>query len=109
MLVFILILLLVAAAFGVLGAVLKIAFALLLGSILAVTLAVCATWYYLRYRSRAWQHAIYQRQQEEDRRRRAIDVRHVRNEADRAGAERPTHELERGDAPTGRPGRPPDA
>ena len=104
MLVVILILLLVAAALGVLGAVLKIAFALLLGLILAFTLIVWGTWRYLRHRLLAWQRDIDRQQQEQDRRRRAIDIRHVRNEAAGEGANGGPRQLEDGETPTEQPG-----
>ena len=50
MLVFILILLLVASIMGVLGAVLKAAFVLILAIILAFVILVGGTYWYLRYR-----------------------------------------------------------
>jgi membrane protein implicated in regulation of membrane protease activity len=51
-LVAILILLLIAAAVGVLGAVLKIALVLVLSLVLAVLILVVGSFYYLRYRVR---------------------------------------------------------
>jgi uncharacterized protein (DUF58 family) len=94
---FILILLLIAAIFGVLGAVLKAAFILALGLILAFAVLIWGGWWYAKRRMRAWQREFDLRLQENDRRRRAIDVRHVPNEADRERAER--LELEDRDRP----------
>jgi len=84
---FILILLLIAAAFGVLGAVLKAALVLALGLILAFTALIWGGWWYAKRRVRRWQQDLDRQLAEKDRRRRAIDVRHVPNEAD---GERPT-------------------
>jgi membrane protein implicated in regulation of membrane protease activity len=53
--VFILILLLIAAIFGVLGAVLKVALILVLSLVLAVCVIGAATYYYLRHRLREFQ------------------------------------------------------
>ena len=79
---FVLILLLIAAIFGVLGAVLKIALVLVLGLILGVTLLAWGTWWWLRRRMRDLQRELDRRAAEDGGRRRAIDVRHVPNEAE---------------------------
>ncbi len=55
MAVFVLILLLIAAVFGVLGAVLKVALVLILALILAVSAIAAVTYYYLRHRVREFQ------------------------------------------------------
>ena len=55
MAVFVLILLLIAAVFGVLGAVLKVALILILALILAVCAIGAVTYYYLRHRVREFQ------------------------------------------------------
>jgi len=75
---FILILLLVAAVFGVLGAVLKVALILVLSFVLATTLMLWAGWWWFRNRMQAFQRDL----ELEARRRRAVDTRPVRNEAD---------------------------
>lgn len=80
--VFILILLLVAAIFGVLGAVLKFALVLVLGLVLAFTLLAWGLWFAARRRMRTWQQEMELRAQQNAQRGRAIDVRHVPNEAD---------------------------
>ncbi len=98
MLIFILILLLVAAAFGILGAVLKIAFALILGLILTVTLLAWGGWLWFRHRMREWQREVDRRAEEDDRRRRAVDIRYVENEADGGRPSSHHHELEGGGA-----------
>ena len=97
MFTFILILLLVAAIFGILGAVLKAAFIIAFGLILAFAVLTWGGWWYAKRRMRVWQRELDLRLQENDRRRRAIDVRHVPNEADRERAER--LELEDRDRP----------
>lgn len=90
---FILILLLLAAAFGVLGAVLKIAFVLMLSIVLTVAVLAWGTWFWLKRRVRELEREVERQRVEQDRRRRAIDVRHVPNEAPRE----PTAPLELGD------------
>jgi uncharacterized membrane protein len=80
-LTFILILLLLAAVFGVLGAVLKIAFVLILSLVLVTAVLIWAGWWWVRSRMRQverdWQHRV-----EQDRRRRdAVDIHRARNEA----------------------------
>lgn len=104
MFVVILVLLLLAAIFGVLGAVLKAAAVLLLALILALTVLVWGGWWYAKRRMRAWQRDVDRRLGENDRRRRAIDVRHVPNEADgdRPPPDRP--ELEGDEIPGRTPG-----
>lgn len=82
MAVFVLIFLLVAAALGILQAVLKLALILFLSLVLAVALVVWGGWWYLRSRMRAFQRDVEDAMERERRRRSAIDVRHVRNEAD---------------------------
>jgi fatty acid desaturase len=99
-LLFVLILLLVAAALGVLGAVLKIAFALLLGLILAITLIIWGTWLYVRHRLRTWQRDVDQQRQERDRRRRAVDIRYLHNEAEGERTDGGPRKLEDGEPPT---------
>lgn len=79
MFTFILILLLLAAVFGVLGAVLKIALILALSVILAVALLAWGGWLWFRGRMRAFEREVNQWQ----RRDRSVDVRHVENEVDR--------------------------
>ena len=78
MITFILILLLVAAVFGVLGAVLKVALILVLSFVLATTVMLWAGWWWFRNRMKAFQRDL----ELEARRRRAVDARPVRNEAD---------------------------
>jgi len=97
--VVILILLLIAAIFGVLGAVLKAALVLALGLILAFTVLVWGGWWYAKRRMRAWQLDIDRRLHENDRRRRAIDVRRVPNEADGERSEGAPLELGGGETP----------
>ena len=99
MFVVILILLLIAAIFGVLGAVLKAALVLALGLILAFTVLVWGGWWYAKRRMRAWQLDIDRRLHENDRRRRAIDVRRVPNEADGERSEGAPLELGGGETP----------
>jgi uncharacterized protein (DUF58 family) len=100
-LIFVLVLLLIAAIFGVLGAVLKAALVLALGLILAVTVLAWGGWWYAKRRMRAWQHDVERRLDEGQRRRRAIDVRHVPNEADGERGTGAPLELEDGSAPSG--------
>lgn len=83
MLTFVLILLLLAAIFGVLGAVLKVFLILILAGTLFVALAVWAGMLWFRRRVREFERAIGADQRMNERRRRAVDVRRVRNEADR--------------------------
>ena len=78
MITFILILLLVAAVFGVLGSVLKVALILVLSFVLATTVMLWAGWWWFRNRMHAFQRDL----ELEARRRRAVDARPVRNEAD---------------------------
>lgn len=94
----ILILLLVAAIFGVLGAVLKFALALVLGLILAFTLLVWGLWFTAKRRIRAWQRDVDRQMEENARRQRAIDVRHIPNEAERERTDGEPFELDSGDA-----------
>lgn len=94
----ILILLLVAAIFGVLGAVLKIALVLILGLILAFTILVWGLWFTAKRRIRAWQREVDRQMEENARRQRAIDVRHVQNEADGERTDGEPSELESGEA-----------
>ena len=77
----ILILLLLAAAFGVLGAVLKVALVLVLAFALAVVVAAWAGVWWLRSRLRAVERELLRRAREEERRRNAVDIRRGRNEA----------------------------
>jgi threonine/homoserine/homoserine lactone efflux protein len=81
-LTFILILLLVAAAFGLLGAVLKIALVLVLSLVLAIAVLVWAGWWALRSRMRRLEREWQLKAEQDRRRQRAVDIRHVRNEAD---------------------------
>lgn len=78
MITFILILLVVAAVFGVLGAVLKVALILVLSFVLATTVLLWAGWWWFRSRMQAFQRDL----ELEQRRRRVVDTRPVRNEAD---------------------------
>ena len=90
---FVLILLLVAAVFGVLGAVLKVALVIVLSIVLAVTaLVVIATWY-LRRRVRAFQHQFEATIGRQQRRRGAYDV-------DAPGDDPPPGALGPGDRPS---------
>ncbi len=82
MFTFVLILLLLAALLGVLGAVLKVALVLVLGIVLTVVVIAWGGWLWLKHRVRAFEREVDRRRQEMDRRRRAVDVRHVVNEAD---------------------------
>ena len=73
------ILLLIAAAFGILGAVLKIALILVLAVILAIALLAWAGWFWFRRRVRAVEQQVAGSQPGQG----SFDVRHVQNEADR--------------------------
>lgn len=84
MLTFILVLLLLAAVFGILGAVLKVALVLALGIVLAVVVLTWSGWLWLKRRVREFEREVDRQHTEQERRRRAIDVRHVENEAGRA-------------------------
>jgi uncharacterized protein (DUF58 family) len=92
---FILVLLLLAATFGVLGAVLKVALVLVLGIVLAVIVLAWGTWLWLKRRVHEFEREVDRQRAEQARRHRAIDVRHVPNEAERADS----LELPRGDTP----------
>lgn len=81
MLTFILILLLLAAIFGVLGAVLKAALILVLSVVVAVAVLAWGGWLWLKHRVREMEREVEREREEQARRRRAIDVRHVPNEA----------------------------
>ena len=82
MVILILVLLLIAALFGVLGAVLKLAMILVLALVLAFAVLAWGTWWWLKRRVRAFQSEVDRQRVEADRRRRAIDVRYVPNEAE---------------------------
>lgn len=84
MLTFIVVLLLLAAIFGVLGAVLKVALVLVLGLVLTVAVLAWAGWYWVKRRVRVFEAEVERQQELQARRRRAIDVRHVPNEAERS-------------------------
>ena len=84
---FVLILLLLAAAFGVLGALLKVALVLVFGIVLAVIVLAWGAWFWLKHRVREFEREVDRGRREHERRARAIDVRHVTNEAD--GEQRP--------------------
>jgi uncharacterized membrane protein len=77
---FIVILLLIAAVFGILGAVLKIALILVLAFVLAVSLLAWAGWLWFRRRIRAFEEQVTGPRGGGGR---SFDVRHVENEADR--------------------------
>lgn len=77
---FILIVLLIAALFGVLGAVLKIALVLALSAILATVLLAALTVWYVRVRLAALHRDLQLRTQRERRRREAYDVGVARDE-----------------------------
>lgn len=79
MITFIVILLLIAAVFGILGAVLKIALILVLAAILAATLLAWAGWLWFRRRIRAFEQKVTGSRPDQ----RSFDVRHVQNEANR--------------------------
>jgi fatty acid desaturase len=80
---FIVVLLLLAAIFGVLGAVLKVALALVLAIVLTVAVFAWGGWLWLRYRMREFEREAERERELQAKRRRAIDVRHVPNEAER--------------------------
>jgi uncharacterized protein (DUF58 family) len=80
----ILVLLLLAAVFGILGAVLKVALVLVLGIVLAVVVLTWGGWFWLKRRVREFEREIDRQHAERERRHRAIDVRRVANEAERA-------------------------
>ncbi|HEX5950365.1 MAG TPA: hypothetical protein VFZ96_05145 [Actinomycetota bacterium] len=84
MFTFIVVLLLLAAIFGVLGAVLKVALALVLAIVLTVAVLAWGGWLWLKHRVRELDRELERERELQERRRRAIDVRHVPNEADRA-------------------------
>lgn len=77
---FILIVLLIAAVFGVLGAVLKIALILALSAILATALLAALTVWYVRVRLAAANRDLRLRAEQERRRREAYDVGVARDE-----------------------------
>ena len=79
MFTFIVILLLIAAVFGILGAVLKIALILVLAFVLSVSLLAWAGWLWFRRRVRAFEEQVTGPR----RGRRSFDVHYVENEADR--------------------------
>ena len=81
MLTFILVLLLLAAVFGVLGAVLKIALILALSIVLAIAVLLWAGWWWFRRRVRAFEREWARQSDQEARRRRAVDIRGVQDEA----------------------------
>jgi len=81
-LTFILILLLLAAIFGVLGAVLKIALVLILSLVLVTAVLVWAGWWWVRSRMRGLERDLQQRSEEDRRRQGSVDIRRVRNEAE---------------------------
>lgn len=83
---FILILLLLAAVFGVLGAVLKVALVLVLSAILATVLLGIVTVWYVRSRVLAAHRDLQRRAQDERRHRDAYDVGVARDEPDRGPA-----------------------
>jgi membrane protein implicated in regulation of membrane protease activity len=80
---FVLILLLIAAIFGVLGAVLKVFLVLLLAGLLFAVFAVWAAMLWFRRRVREFERAMGTDRARNERRQSAVDVRRVRNEADR--------------------------
>jgi uncharacterized membrane protein (UPF0136 family) len=79
MVTLVLILLLLAALFGILGAVLKVFLILLLAGLLFAAVAIWAATLWFRGRVRAFERAAGMA----DRRGRAVDVRRVRNQAER--------------------------
>lgn len=83
MFTFIVIVLLIAAIFGILGAVLKIALILVLAGILAATLLAWAAWLWFRRRLRAFEREV----RRFGGRAGAVDVQHVENEAERDSRE----------------------
>lgn len=84
MFTFIVVLLLLAAIFGVLGVVLKIALALVLGIVLTVAVLAWGGWLWLKHRVHDLEREAERERELQERRRRAIDVRHVPNEAERS-------------------------
>jgi uncharacterized membrane protein len=74
---FVVILLLIAAVFGILGAVLKIALILVLAFVLSVSLLAWAGWLWFRRRIRAFEEQVTGPRGDR------FDLRHVQNEADR--------------------------
>lgn len=79
MFTFVVILLLIAAVFGILGAVLKIALILVLAVILAAALLAWAGWLWFRRRIRAFEQQATGSRRGQG----SFDVRQVQNEADR--------------------------
>lgn len=79
MFTFIVILLLIAAVFGILGAVLKVALILVLAVIIAASLFAWAGWLWFRRRIRALEQQVPGSRGDPG----SFDVRHVENEADR--------------------------
>lgn len=79
MFTFVVILLLIAAVFGILGAVLKIALILVLAAILAAALIAWAGWIWFRRRIRAFEQQVTGSGRGQG----SFDVRHVENVADR--------------------------
>ena len=71
---FVLILLLIAATFGVLGAVLKVALVLVLSVILAIVVLTAIVAWYVRSGVHAWQRDLRRRAEDERRRSHAYDV-----------------------------------
>ena len=78
MFTFIVILLLIAAVFGILGAVLKVALILVLAVILVLALIAWAGWLWFRKRIRAFEQQFPGSRGVQG----SFDVRHVENEAD---------------------------
>jgi uncharacterized membrane protein len=76
---FVVILLLIAAVFGILGAVLKIALILVLAFVLSVSLLAWAGWLWFRRRIRAFEEQVTGPRGD----RRSFDVHYVENEEDR--------------------------
>jgi sulfite exporter TauE/SafE len=81
-LTFVLILLLLAAIFGVLGTVLKIALVAVLAFVLATAALIWAGLWWVRSRMRGLERDWQQRNERDRRRRSAVDIRRVRNEAE---------------------------
>ena len=79
MFTFVVILLLIAAVFGILGAVLKIALILVLAIVLAASLLAWAGWLWFRRRIRAFEQQVTGSRPVG----RSFNVHHVENEADR--------------------------
>lgn len=80
MLTFIFVLLLLAAIFGVLGAVLKIALILALSAVLAIAVLLWAGWWWFRRRVHAFEREWARQSEQEARHRRAVDIRRVQDE-----------------------------